>query len=81
MFSCNSMSLYLRENIVPKIYKTFWDDCDYSEDQLTMGEFLKSFGLKYISHKTAWCWMKCVGFKYLRDKKYFCDRHKDVSNQ
>jgi len=81
-FSCDTVSIHLREKIVPKIYRTYLDDCGYDSNELSMEDFLGMFGLKYISHTTTWRWMKCVGFKYCdRNKNYFCDRHEDVSNK
>ena len=79
--SCDSVAVHLRENIVPKIYRTYLDDCGISEEQISMENILQIYGLKYNSHTTTWHWMKAVIFKYCdRKKNYFCDRYEDESN-
>ena len=79
--SCDSVAVHLREKFVPKIYKTYLDDCRFSEEQILIQDFLQMYGLKYISHTTTWRWLRAGGFKYCdKLKNYFCDRHEDESN-
>ena len=79
---CENIGIFIRNDIVPKIYKTYLEDNSDSEHEpLSQQEFLALFGLKKISNTTIWKWMKHFGFTYdERKKSYFSDKHEDEEN-
>ena len=66
--NCETVTLHLRENIVPKIYENMKKDC-HVNNQPTYLDFLAAFNLKSISSVTTWRWMKSIGFSYCERKK------------
>ena len=79
--NCETVTLHLRENIVPKIYEKMKKDCQV-DNQPTYQDFLAAFNLKSISSVTTWRWMKSIGFSYCeREKNYFTDKREDQNNR
>ena len=71
--NCETVTLHLRENIVPKIYENMKKDC-HVNNQPTYLDFLAAFNLKSISSVTTWRWMKSIGFSY-------CERKEKIHRQ
>ena len=63
--SCENVTIFIRNNILPKIYTTYLsEDCDSGDEPLSQSEFLRLFKLKTISNSTVWKWMRHFGYCY-----------------
>ena len=73
-YSCDSVPVHLTEKFISKIETTYLDNCGYANNLISM------YDLNHVLHTKAWHWIKCIGFQCC-DRRFFCDKHKDMSNQ
>ena len=75
--SCESLAVFVRENLAKELYEKIKDDCT-----LTLDEFTDSLNLTKFSVSSASRYLKHLGFRYsTRRKSYYNDKHESDENK
>ena len=51
--SCENVGIYIRNDVIPDIYKTYLGECDSGDEPLSQECFLQMFNLKNVSNTTV----------------------------
>ena len=83
--SCEMAAMYIRDSLIPLIYKkeqqTDTEDGEPSTEPLTLDEFRQKVNLPSVSVGAAWKILTYAGFRFSETKKtYYTDRHEDADN-
>ena len=72
---------FIRSELVDKVYDQYLYELASDEIQLSKEEFLRSLNLTTVDTKTAFRWLKNLGFCFdVQKKVYFNDRHENPEN-
>jgi len=69
---------FIRDDLTNKFFDQYTNEMEEGEILTTKNEFLQLMNLKAIDTKTAFRWLKNLGFTYdVQKKVYFNDRHEN----
>ena len=80
--SCERAQRFLVDEVIPHcLEKCNAELALYEEEPLTQLEFMAMVGLKTLCVKTAWNWLRMLGFEYCENTKtYYTDGHERPDN-